>query len=233
VKKDLLRACGILALTFFLNTLSDTAFAEQKNTTPPTVKSQSANLSEEIIYDNNPEWLADKARLEKLSNDSSSEHACQVAWDILWPWAKRGNLEARLTLSHAVMFGGWILPNSTADVLSIMRDFIILSVHGTGYKEKKDEHTDEISDQAYSALSRIFDRTADDFLLCIKKSRTQECAHTAAEDRLVPPFDEYAEQIDFALAHGKKVRCLGSIGDHIDNEGRIIGNQTGNEEKIK
>ena len=76
------------------------------------------------------QWAEFKERLENLSaEDLTDEERCQATWDMLWPEAKKGNLEARAWLFQIIM--PWphmvilLMPGKQQDIITRFRDGLI------------------------------------------------------------------------------------------------------------
>lgn len=155
-----------------------------------------------------PQWEADMKRLGELG---ASQKDCDERWNILWPRAKKGNLEARLVLFMQLMPGphqtGLFPPGSTKDMLSAIRDGTIVAIHSVGNKY---EEMDRLLYGFYYELPRIFfgfSREFEEFAQCAKEKRSQDCIKIAVDAHLVPTFEVFAEQIDALVAQGKKPTC--------------------------
>src|SRR5690606_28699535 len=85
-------------------------------------------------------WVEAKAKLEALPFERTKrgyEEWCQKSWDILWPLAKKGFLEARAELLESYYMHGRTMPGHE-DWVSIKRDHIIYIIHSAGYDTEKD-----------------------------------------------------------------------------------------------
>jgi hypothetical protein len=155
-----------------------------------------------------PSWESDKASLEALSSQNlSDDERCGATWGILWPWAKKGNLEARerlyfytLMMPHNDVIQ---MPGSHGDFASRLYDGLILAVHSSGAQYKKDIYVDLVK----GFLSDLgLERTK--FYRCFKDEQTEDCARVAVEEGLVPSFEDFSTDIEMFLAQGKKQTCF-------------------------
>lgn len=155
-----------------------------------------------------PEWAAAKVQLEKLV----SEEKCEEYWSTIWPYAKTGNLEARmvlLTFLAPPVHGTQIIPpGSTGDLVSKLRDIIIMAVHSSDYTGSED-FNQYYKDLAYDLyLKQGFEESVEgrEFLKCVTE-KANDCAAIAVKEKLVPSFDDYAKQIDLYTTSGMKSSC--------------------------
>ena len=188
--------------------------------TSSLVKSQASDreqikVSTGSVGNNDINWTRDQQHLKTvLTSLASDENKCIAIWDILWPWAKRGNLEARELLFSAVYptapdMISLELPGSAGDVLSRRRDAIILAVHTIGFhtgEESIDQNYESDSKHFYSAFLNDGGQGSA-FLKCINTEPNNECAKRFV-GILFPTFDRYAAQIDAFTKNGMKPRCV-------------------------
>lgn len=156
--------------------------------------------------DDASDWAADKARLEQLAN----EGRCEGYWDVLWPWAKKGNDEARELLLVSLLPGphmeGVCSPGSQCDFVTHMRDIIIVAVHASPiqYKEYKEAVNSYFQQWGFEDVKQ-----GKEFMECFNNTTSdKDCASLAVGANIVPSFEEYAAQIDAMLADGLKSKCL-------------------------
>ncbi|MCC7305011.1 MAG: hypothetical protein IT558_01995 [Alphaproteobacteria bacterium] len=154
-----------------------------------------------------PEWLAAKKSLENLVQ----EEKCSEYWNILWPWAKKGNLEARalllISLAPPPDMNIIYAPGSSGDYISKLRDITIMSVHSHGYKEKWFEDYKNLISDLYVQVGFDEISAGKDFLKCVKDTPSANCIDIAVKEKLVPSFEEYASQIDALMKEGMKSTC--------------------------
>lgn len=163
-------------------------------------------------------WLAVKASLEKSGQGLNH---CEESWDVLWPWAKKGNLEARFTLFFLMTpppdMKPLFAPGSSGDRISWQRDVIIMLTHSLGYKGDPDLKDNQLDVLAHYndalALYKKFGLGSDyksvEFLKCAQENK-DNCAAIAVKNKIVPSFEEYAQQIDLFLEKGMKAHCVNS-----------------------
>lgn len=153
-------------------------------------------------------WQAEKVRLENLIQAGK----CAEYWDVLWPSAKEGNLEARailLTLLAPPVHGTQVFaPGSAGDLVSRLRDIVIMAVHTSDYRGSEDS-TKYYRELAYDLyLKNGFDQTTDgqEFLKCVREE-ANGCAEIAVKGHLVPSFEDYANQVNSFINSGMKSTC--------------------------
>lgn len=156
---------------------------------------------------NDPAWIIDKQKLEKIQE-------CSDVWDILWPWAKSGNLEARTMLyTYTVVSSAYnskfLLPGESGDLVTKMRNILILGVHSEDYKETS--NSDDAVRSVVRSMYKQYEFDARDkgkkFLQCLDSKGTKNCSKLAVEAGLVPSFENYAKQIDAFVNAGMEVQC--------------------------
>lgn len=186
-----------------------------------------------VAAQDSSEWLADKTKLEDVmaSEEINDEERCETVWNILWPWAKKGNYEARrwLTMLLLPMFHGNSITMPTGKE-NRLRDGVIMaaySLSNTVSKNKEEGIAYSLDEAATSrALTFLIDESLkrafpdkdpkyfrdEDFLKCIAyrgifDEPIEQCVSSAVEGGLFPTFEEYASGIDEAIAEGKKAKC--------------------------
>lgn len=147
-----------------------------------------------------PKWVEESNRVINSPVDTG----CQERWDVLWAWAKKGNLQARNALAGLAMWGALIPPTGRENVA---RYVLILGVHSLGY------HDDYPGTEAQNKeliewikQSKNFSKK-EAFLTCITKEASQTCTQIAVDAEFVPSFDDFAKVIDQAIAKGNKPAC--------------------------
>lgn len=175
------------------------------------------------IADENQDWTEAYAQWQKDSAKKVQTDAekCQAMWDFFWPWAKRGNIQARaafyvfMTLPRRYRLN---FPTSSSDFASLMRDAMIFQVHSAGIQY--DETADEDIRSEYSGMAEFYEKqisfwdglNGGSYLACIKKANSRDtaqmCAKTAVQEGLVPSFEDYAKEIDFLIAQGLRPLCV-------------------------
>lgn len=180
-------------------------------------------------------WLTDRARLDKLlSENITDEEDCRIRWNILWPWAKKGNLEARAILSM-LTFTAWpltpqiFLPGRSGDQLSSMRDAAILSIHSIGVRFDDNNQQARYDSQSKTIYNEFLPNVAfgSIFQACLKEKPGEYCTRLASSYagdpirwKLIPTFKDYAAEIDALLAQGMKPHCLYLHDRHAWGRGR-------------
>lgn len=165
----------------------------------------------------NLNWDADKNKLKLIFQEKRSSSKCASMWDILWPQAKGGNLEARAILLYHMYSSGMILPGDKGDSISKIRNIAIIGIHSVGVKSEdvpqQNAHHDFL-DGLYKALSKSNFLTlgepnsaSEDFFECAARRWTNSCAQIMVENHLIPSFDDFSKEIDLFASQGEKARC--------------------------
>ena len=153
--------------------------------------------------------------LQKLSQTTK----CSEEWDVLWPLAKQGDLEARVILTIKVfglMHHPDLCPPGGCDYASKLRNILIMTVHASDYKFPDNEEYEGTKLYFKSAFDFVFERyqlgyengKGEKFLKCLYQSKGS-CAKIAVDEGLVPSFEEYAKEIDAFTNAGFKSKCVG------------------------
>lgn len=176
----------------------------------------------EAIANNDTEWKAAYAEWQKSNQDKklTDTETCQSIWDFFWPWAKRGNLEARAYFYLMLALpGDWAIrtPIDVSDFASRIRTIIILQIHSAGVQY--DETIDEDTKSLYPDLAEFYEKQIEvwdgmkggTYMPCIKEASTKEsaqrCAQIAVQEKLVPSFEDFAAEVDALIAQGLRLTC--------------------------
>lgn len=152
-----------------------------------------------------PAWIADRGHLQALLK----EHACDKVWKTLWPWAKRGNMEARFLIFMLMVpppdADILYAPGNSGDYATTMRDALVMAVHSFDFEEESRER----ADYARTALSMFSGKSGrwERFARCARSGK-RGCGDIAVKDKLVPSFEDYALQIDALMDKGMTGSCL-------------------------
>ncbi|MCE7886884.1 MAG: hypothetical protein DYH13_05180 [Alphaproteobacteria bacterium PRO2] len=153
--------------------------------------------------------------LEKLGQTTK----CSEKWDVLWPLAKEGDLEARAYLT-IYMFGIMHHPDLCApggcDYASKLRNILIMAVHAGDYEFPKTEEYEFLREYFKTAFDYVFEiyqlgyenGRGDKFMKCLHQSKGS-CAKIAVDEGIVPSFERYAVEIDALSGAGFKRKCVG------------------------
>jgi len=162
-----------------------------------------------------PSWEEDMVALEKMIDDGYVEN-CQGIWDLLWPWAKVGRLEARELLFYMglpLIHLPTLLAPGMSDVFSERQNELnVLLVHAAGpegkaKEERKSLYADFIDSFNEVYLERI-GYNSNAWMTCMNKEPSPACADILVKDKVIPSFEEYAAQIDLRIAQGQKPVCI-------------------------
>lgn len=120
---------------------------------------------------------------------------CARAWNLIWPWARRGQVEARAILAGGAVANGLTPPGGSGDAVSQFRHALILSVHGAAGGDAKTMEMlravvrpELVSHMGGRALKRCLDAG----------NPPHRCVADAVEAGFVPDFESYADEIDAA-----------------------------------
>ncbi len=154
------------------------------------------------------------------------EHECMKVWNILWPEAKSGDIEARAYLAFLSMplmhSDALFMPGDSGDNISRLRDALILTIHSKGFIFKT-EDTAKDGDIYNFMYSRFIDKyLGRNYFKCMNEKNSQECAKVAVKDKLVPAFEDYAKKIDMLVAQGARPTC-----DFYPDDGAVDTSETG------
>ena len=96
------------------------------------------------------------------------------------------------------------MPGRSGDSVSRMRDAMILAVHSVGVSGGEDEVIMSFLEglEPYGSVA-----ARKRFFACVRNNPSQDCASIAVEEKLVPSFEDYGDEIDLILAQGKKSTC--------------------------
>lgn len=161
---------------------------------------------------------AGEENLSPLEKEILAAGDCAKYWDILWPKAKAGDMEARwyiyflmVSPPHMdIMFA----PSTSQDYVSKMRSAIITAAHAYDYsaENSSDEHEKQVIEDYREIAILLFkdagfsETRREKFMACVTEGK-QKCTHLAVEEHLVPSFEDYAKEIDALMAKGIKSTC--------------------------
>lgn len=158
--------------------------------------------------------LSDENKINNLSGDEN----CVARWDILWDWAKKGEMKARFTLLVSMMplpdTGAVRMPGNNGDYVSNSKDVITMAVHSWEYIGDSDNESKEFVKNYKAVILNVFmmaglDRieSGKKFIDCIGKSDGRTCSRLAVDEGLVPSFEIYSAQIDAMKSKGISPYC--------------------------
>ena len=118
---------------------------------------------------------------------------CAQAWNLIWPWARSGQVEARAILAGGVFAAGLTPPGGSGDAISQFRHAVILAVHGAA-------EGDPAATELLHSLIRtelVSDMGGRKMKLCLEAGLAPHiCVAEAVKLGFVPDFDAYAKEID-------------------------------------
>lgn len=161
-------------------------------------------------------------RILPAYSKAAKEKNCQAMWNMLWPEAKKANLQARRMLSLSVAplmhMDQIVMPGHSDDFITHLRDGLILMVHSSGVKYEKEYAGDQILENLF--YSKVLSKEAHNrFWDCVLNVKSERCTAIAVEDNIVPPFNDYVAEIDEALKNGHKASCNFLPGEAVDISG--------------
>lgn len=159
-------------------------------------------------------WSKNEKRLEVIySQNTPLEKQCLDGWNILWPLAKKGSLDARRQLAEEWFYMGRRMPGHE-DKLSSMRDFAILAIHASGANKHLSKKPDVVNEM-FKKGHELFYLGKDD-VECFLSSPSPSCADMAVKNMIAPSFEDFSKEIDMQIRSGKNSVCLGNMfGDKI------------------
>ena len=154
-------------------------------------------------------WESDKKKIENMSGES----ACEDRWNIIWKWAKKGNLEARYYMFVLMVplpdMSSLCVPSYDKDSASYRRDLLIWAAYSLDFvpgDEMGDEYI-KIRD-SYREDTKMWigdlgkeSEKVQNLIKCIE-SKKNNCTEVAVEYGFVPSFKDYAKQVDALLNVG-------------------------------
>lgn len=160
-------------------------------------------------------------RIQPFLSKAGKEKNCQAMWNILWPEAKAGNLQARFALFVYLLpmmhHDRIIPPGHSDDFITRMRDSLIMSVHSSGVRfEEKSPDEGLMEGAIYSIMLRKDLHDHKSFLDCVATENSQHCAEIAIQNDIVPSFEEYAAEIETFVGAGAKPSCNFLAEDAVD-----------------
>lgn len=133
---------------------------------------------------------------------------CARAWDIIWPWARNGKIEARAILAGGVFAIGLTPPGSGMDAISRFRHALILAVHGAA---EGDSVATELL-YGYIRTEVVSEMGGRKMKQCLDAGHPpNRCVADAVKQGFVPSFEAYAQEIDVlsAVAGASAALCKG------------------------
>ncbi len=191
------------------------AFAEAASQEPD----EYAHYTEDWTPEQATAWREALRQLQAITDsDIPEEERCQPRWNIIWPLAKAGNLEARTTFYRALGLTYVRIPNYSWDRVTQNRFGVALFMHSRGapraratgvltgrFTGKFDGLDPRIFQLSYSGFSVI---TEDEpVMTCMLQGERQACARLAVERKLIPSFEDLAKEIDALTQNGKTFSC--------------------------
>lgn len=139
-----------------------------------------------------PAWVDAKSHLQALDKED-----CSGVWDLLWPWAKKGNLEARVLLFNAMINDGVTPPGRVDyDFKKYTHDALAMALYSYGYDGTAADDFYRKAEVMWSVYGKWPDLTP--FRLCVVEAKSSTCVAHAVSAGFIPSFDEYAKEIDQA-----------------------------------
>jgi hypothetical protein len=162
-----------------------------------------------------PSWEEDMAALEKMIDGDYAEN-CQGIWDLLWPWAKAGRLEAREFLFYMgvplIHQPTLLAPGMSKEIFERQDELLVLFAHAAGMANTNEGAANSLyADFMYAFNEGYLKRigyNSNAWMTCMNKEPSPACADILVKDKVIPSFEEYATQIDLRIAQGQKPVCI-------------------------
>lgn len=171
------------------------------------------NAAEQESVRQHAEWTdAEKKMYLINSSDLTLEEKCQRRWDIQWPLAKSGNLDARYNL-YISLSKNWIrILGRPHDKITNMRDHYALFFNSFGSSNLANEYRNQSPERVFSYFAEYLPPLANNEELknCMSYALSRECAYIAIESGIILSFEEYAADVDLYLRNGSSIQCEGS-----------------------
>lgn len=118
---------------------------------------------------------------------------CALAWNLIWPWARKGQVEARAILAGGVVVAELTPPGSGKDAISRFRHAVILAVHGAA---EGDRTATELLD-GFLRIDIVLDMGGRPLKRCFEAGiLPATCVGEAVKSGFVPDFRDYAREVD-------------------------------------
>ncbi|MCP4341808.1 MAG: hypothetical protein GY799_23735 [Desulfobulbaceae bacterium] len=136
---------------------------------------------------------------------------CATAWDLIWPWAQKGNLDARAVLATSIFVVQLTPPGICGDAISRFRHSVILAVHGA-------TNGDPAATELLHALiktKQIMAIGGGNLTRCFEMGKPPRlCVEEAVANGFVPSFEDYSKEIEIISAspNSHKASCNISVG---------------------
>ena len=162
------------------------------------------------------EWLAALARIEEVDKSGLTiNHQCQATWDIIWPLAKAGNLEARYALHGYFSHGyGLYYAGQGFDLLSRPRLLALLYFHSLGSPSltgdinymKVGISTAPSFAHNYPEFSSISSYPS--IQQCVLDAPSQACTKMLVDRTLIVSFERFSVEVDALLKSDATINCF-------------------------
>jgi hypothetical protein len=152
-----------------------------------------------------PEWMADKKRAEALFETDN----CDDYWQIVWPWVKKGNMDARALLwtrTVPMIHMPIVRPPASENVISYLRHLFIITMYNSGNGILLEEDGETLEQYVYSFIPFVVDSSVP-FAECINDTPSPKCMEIAVEEKIIPSFEDYAAEIDVLMKNGYLGTC--------------------------
>ena len=137
---------------------------------------------------------------------------CDGLWNLLWPEARNGNLQARYMLMQYVYPPPkrmrMELPGHPDSDIDTARDAMILGVHSLGMENVEKYEAENLNWRHSVFEVTIKKEDYPEFHKCYATEKSSACLKLALDKNIVPPFDIFAEEIDKYANRGATPICL-------------------------
>jgi hypothetical protein len=154
-------------------------------------------------------WLADRKEAMALYHKGSwfAGDSCSKIWNLVWPWAKKGNSDALSFLAGTMHWAGLVPKGANGDRQSQIRHLASMTVYGAphwnGHKKER---------MFFGALLKapsIAQVGGHRFMKCLDKGTLpRSCVDEAVRTRFVPRFADYVRELDALAGGGSPARCI-------------------------
>jgi hypothetical protein len=141
------------------------------------------------------DWASARRELEKISLDSPQH--CQRVWEVIWSWAKRGEIEARLDLWKAVSLGWVKPPGINQDNETMGRHAHTFLIHSMPSNDPGVLEEMRRTVTLYRSMTRS---SAKPYLDCVAAADRGPSVGRLVDMGIVADFDAYARELDMLAA---------------------------------
>jgi len=195
---------------------------------PTSIPRSSADIEElpEWNEQRAEEWRVAKEQILAIRNsDIPARQKCEQAWQIAWPLAKSGNLEARYTIFNAFRENGPLgYKGDALYTISLASMSTYLYYHSLGAPSLSMEITQTLGLihanaqllNSFPQFKSIYNGYAY-FKACVINNPSQACLVKMLEQRAIPAFNRVAEEMDMIFSAGLNEPCINTNNPHMNS----------------